>query len=186
MDGSLFERGKSLENKFFRERDNELVEKMRAEINRTEAREALAQASGISDAAVLDAMLDSQVTAESLTAISLVPLVVVAWADGVMEAKEIAAISQAAEKSGIATDSAAHGLLKSWLDEKPADDLQESWHEYVAALKTSLDAAAFGQLKSTVIGRAREVADAAGGILGFAKTSDVESAVIDDLEKAFD
>ncbi len=185
MDGSLFERGKTLENNFFRERDQQLVDKLRAELKQSEAREALAKASGISDDSVLDAMLASKVTAESLTGISLVPLVTVAWADGVMEAKEIAAITEAATQSGIAADSAAHGLLKSWLDEKPSADLLTSWKEYVSALKESLDEAAFGQLKSTVIGRARQVADAAGGILGFGKTSDVESSVIDDLEKAF-
>ena len=185
MDGSLFERGKRLEDKFFRDKDRALVEKLRAELSQSEARVSLSGTSGIKDEAVLDSMLENKVTAESLTSISLVPLVAVAWADGIMEAKEQEAIMQAATTAGIAADSAAHELLKSWLDEQPSEQLLQSWKEYVGALKDTLGETAINQLKTTVIGRARQVADAAGGILGFGKTSDKESAVIDELEKAF-
>lgn len=185
MDGSLFERGKRLEDKFFRDKDQALVEKLRAEISQSEARVALGDSSGIKDESVLDTMLENKVTAESLTSISLVPLVAVAWADGVMEAKEQEAILAAANQSGVATDSAAYELLKSWLDEQPSDQLLVSWKEYIGALKESLGETAINQLKASVIGRARQVADAAGGILGFGKTSDKETAVIDELEKAF-
>ena len=185
MDGSHLERGKRLEDKFFREKDKALVEKLRAELSQSEARVSLSDASGVKDEAVLELMLENNVTAESLTSISLVPLVAVAWADGVMEAKEQAAILEAATKAGIAADSAAHDLLESWLDEQPSEELLQSWKEYVGALRETLGETAINQLKTTVIGRARQVGDAAGGILGFGKTCDKEVAVIDDLEKAF-
>jgi len=185
MDGSHLERGKRLEDKFFREKDKALVEKLRAELSQSEARVSLSDASGIKDEEVLELMLKNKVTAESLTSISLVPLVAVAWADGIMETKEQAAILEAATTAGIGTDSAAHELLKSWLDERPSEELLQSWREYVGALRESLGETAINQLKASVIGRARQVGDAAGGILGFGKTSDKEAAVIADLEKAF-
>ena len=185
MDESLFERGKALEERFFKQKDKALLDQLRAEMQADEGRKALASVSGISDDAVLDALVANQVSAESLTSVSLIPLVVVAWADGVMEGKERDAILQAAGSAGIEQDSASYKLLQSWLDTQPPGDLLDSWKAYVAALKDGLEPAAFGQLKTSVVGRAKSVADAAGGILGIGTTSSKESQVIEDLEKAF-
>ena len=185
MSGSLFERGKALEERFFGEKDKELLAKLRQEISDKESREALSAACGISDGAVLDAMLKHEVSAETLTSLSLVPLVAVAWADGVMENNEREAIMKAATSVGIATDSASYEVLASWLDEQPGDELVNSWKEYIGSLKETLDDTAFNQVKANVMGRAKDVAQAAGGFLGIGKTSDQESAVIADLENSF-
>ena len=185
MDDSLLNRGKSLENKFFRDKDQQLLEKLKAEMAGKEAKDALAAASGITDQAVLDALTANNVTSESLTSVSLVPLVAVAWADGKIDDKEQEAILKAAEGAGISADSASHGLVSGWLKEKPGDDLLESWKAYVGGLKGSMPEEAFGQLKTTVLKRAKDVADAAGGFLGVGKTSDAETKVIEELEKAF-
>ena len=185
MDGSLFDRGKAMEERFFSEKDKQLLDQLKAELSAEEDRKALATVSGISDAAVLDALVSHQVTAESLASVSLIPLVAVAWADGVMEEKERDAILQAAEQTGIENNSASHKLLQSWMSDAPSEELLTSWKNYIGALKENLEPAAFGQLKNSVMGRARSVAEAAGGILGFGKTSDKESDVIEQLEAAF-
>ena len=186
MDGSLFERGKALEDRFFIEKDKQLLQQLKQETAAKEQREALSSASGIKDDTVLDALVANEVSAESLTSVSLIPLVAVAWADGVMESKERDAILKASEKAGIDSDSASMKLLESWLQSQPGDDLLQSWKAYVSSLKENIDAAAFGQLKTTVVGRAKEVADAAGGILGIGKTSSKEAGVIAELEQAFE
>ena len=178
MDDSLLNRGKTLENQFFREKDNQLLEKLKAEMEGKEAKEALAAASGISDPEVLDALVGNNVTAESLTSVSLVPLISVAWADGSIDDKEREAVMKAAEGAGITAGSASHGLVTSWLNEKPSGDLLGSWKSYVGGLKSSMPDAAFSQLKTSVLKRANDVADAAGGFLGVGKTSDAESKVI--------
>ena len=185
MEGSLFERGKALEDRFFSDRDKQLLEQLKQEISQSEGRDALSAASGISDKAVLDAMLESQITAETLTSISLVPLVAVAWADGVMEDKEKAAILKASAGAGISEGSGSYNLLESWLQSKPEGNLLDSWKDYIGALKSSIDETSFNQLRTTILGRAQEVASAAGGILGIGSTSAAETAVMKDLESAF-
>ncbi len=185
MSDSLFERGKALEDRFFGEKDKQLLDQLKQEIAAKEGMEALAVASGISDETVLRSLVDQNVTAESLTSISLVPLVAVAWADGVMEENERAAILKASEAAGIAEGSASFQLIASWMDSQPGAELLQGWKDYVASMKSSLDEAAFNQIKTTVMGRAREVAEAAGGFLGIGKTSDKESALLDELETCF-
>jgi len=185
MDGSLFERGKALEDRFFSERDKQLLDRLKAEIEAVEAKKSLASVCGIDDEAVLDALVAHHITAESMASVSLIPLIIVAWADGKVAADERDAVLQAAEQVGIENGSSAAQLLASWLNEKPTKDLFESWKAYIAAMTDKLEPAALAEIKECVVGRAKKVADAAGGILGFGKTSDSEARVIAELEEAF-
>ncbi|MEM9412434.1 MAG: hypothetical protein AAGA30_15070 [Planctomycetota bacterium] len=185
MGESLFDRGKALENQFFGDQDQMLLEKLREEIAAKQSQEALSAASGISDPAVLDNLIAHEVTAETLTSLSLIPLVAVAWADANMDTKEKEAILQAAEKAGIQKESASYELLQKWLEHRPSHDLLASWKDYISVLTSTLDPAAVSQLKQTVIGRAKEVAESAGGFLGLGSVSDVETKVLSDLESSF-
>ncbi|QEG23075.1 hypothetical protein [Mariniblastus fucicola] len=178
-------RGKALETKFFGERDQVLLQNLKAELADKEAREALHAVSGIDNDEVLDKLIDAGVTPESLAAISLIPLVSVAWCDDLMEATEKEAILQAATSAGIEKDSAASKLLGSWLAHRPKPDLLESWKGYVGVLKGSLDETSYSQLKSSVINRAENVAEAAGGFFGAGTVSDKEKKAIADLAAAF-
>lgn len=182
----LHKRGKVLEDMFFKRQDDALLEKMKADMEAKENRAALATAAGLEDESTLDALLAIGVSPESLTSVSLIPLVAVAWADGKMEAKEKKAILDAAAQSGIESGSASFALLEGWLNEQPGDELLSSWKDYIGEIKSGLDEAAFQQLRSAVIGRAQAVAESAGGFLGLGnKISDVEQSVIADLTSAF-
>ena len=186
MDGSLFERGRALEEHFFSEKDKQLLANLKQEMKQKELRDGLAACSGITDTNVLDELISNQVTAESMTSIALVPLVAVAWADGSVQENERQAILRAAKTTGIEEGSAAYQLMESWLAKEPADTLLQAWKDYVASLKAILDATSFDHLKTTVVQRAREVADSAGGFLGIGKTSDRERAVINEIERSFE
>lgn len=186
MSGSLSERGKALEDMFFTEKDRQLLEQLRKEMQDQENRKGLAAATGISNDALLDALVEQNLTAESMASVSLIPLVATAWADGKIDEAEREAVMEAASSNGIEKGSASHGLIDSWLKQRPSDELMETWKAYVATLKETLDAEAFSQLKSSILQRARDVSEAAGGILGFGKTSDSEAKVIAELESAFD
>ena len=175
-----------MEGNFFRERDAELLKKMKADLEAKDAREALTSVSGIKEANVLDALIENKISPESMTAVALIPLVAVAWADGKMEAAESEAILKAAAETGIEEGSASYDLLASWLKEQPSDDLLDSWKAYVGAMAASIEPAALSQLKSTIIGRANGVAESAGGFLGLGnKVSEVELKVMDQLSAAF-
>jgi len=187
MEDSLQGRGKAMEDLFFNQQDQKLLEKMRSELMASESREGLKSASGINDPAVLDALLESGITPESLTSVALIPLITVAWADGKMDSAEKAAILQAAEIAGIHPDTASYITMEGWLNEQPSNELLKTWKAYIAAIKPSLDAAAFKQLQSSIIGRAEAVAESAGGFLGLGnKIVDSERKVLDDLSSAFE
>jgi len=187
MEDSLHERGKAMEDLFFKQSDEKLLKNLRSEMAAKENRDAFQEACGISDPAVLDAIFEVGITAESLTSIALVPLVVVAWADKVMERGEKAAILQAAAAAGVQTGTASYATMESWLETRPKTELLEAWKAYIAALKPTLDAVAFTQLKHSIMGRAEKVATSTGGFLGLRKkVSDQEQKVLDELERAFD
>ena len=186
MDDSLNQRGRAMEDAFFAKSDQALLEKMRAELSVKDASEALQTASGISDASVLDALHENGITPESLTSVSLIPLVAVAWADKKMEDAEKEAILQAADVAGIKAGSPSYETVELWLTSQPSDELLDTWKSYIGSLKGSLDGAAFSQLKSSIIGRAEQIAKSAGGFLGLGdKVSAAERKVLDELATAF-
>jgi len=184
-DKVLKSRGRSLEESFFARRNEELLRKMRKRAAEEARRQALASATGIRDEAVLDRLLELKLHDESVCAAALVPLIEVAWADGSVQAEERAAILRAAEEAGIREGTVAHELLENWLEEKPSRQLHEAWKDYIAALVESLGPEPAGRLKQDLLGRARSVAEVAGGILGIGAISKAEKQVLAELEKAF-
>ena len=148
---------------------------------------ALKAASGIEDETVLQGLIENGITPESLTAVSLIPLVTVAWADREMADAEKTAILKAANDAGVTSESAAYSVVESWLQNRPDEDLLSAWKSYIDSVKSKLDPAATIQLKHSVVVRSTEIAKAAGGYLGLGnKISAAEQAVIDDLTAAFE
>lgn len=185
MEDSLRERGKSLEDAFFREMDRKLLQKLRSELQRKNSTEELQRATGISDPAVLSALSAQNINSDTLVCVALVPLVSVAWADGTVQDHERDAILRAAHDQGIDRDSVAHLLLEDWLKKKPGPDLLECWKNYIHGIRSTVEPAVFGQMKALVLGRANDVAKASGGFLGIGSVSDSEQKVLAQLEKAF-
>lgn len=185
-DEFLGDRKKALEESFFAKENERLLEKLRAEQARLEAKEALAQASQIQDDAVIERLVELGIGPDTWTALLLVPLVEVAWADGVLEERERKAVLEAAANTGITPGRASYDLLERWLDERPDGRLLEVWGEYVVGVASRLDEQGRHTLHDEILGNARRVAEAAGGILGFGnKVSEQERAVLNRLEDAF-
>ena len=114
----LGERGKALEDEFFRKEDARLTEKLRELKAKEATREELARISGIKNTAILDRLIQLGVHAETLVALSIVPLAEVAWADGAIDAKEEQAILDRAAKSGVTPGSVSCDLLRAGLVER--------------------------------------------------------------------
>ena len=159
---------------------------MKAEKESKVTRQGLAEVSGIDDAAVLAKLAELDIEAGTWAAISLIPLVEVAWADGKIDEKERDAVLSAAEANGILRGSAAFELLESWLSRRPDARLLEAWGEYIVGLCAKLGDGEKAAVKEKVVGRARAVAEAAGGFLGLgSKVSKEENAVLESLARAF-
>ncbi|MEN8180948.1 MAG: hypothetical protein ABFS46_00275 [Myxococcota bacterium] len=185
-DEFLGDRRKALEEEFFRKENERLRQRLHEQMETEEHRAAISRASGISDPAVLDRLVALGLDGETVTALSLVPLIDVAWADGRMEDAERTAVLSAARAQGVDDASPAGLLLESWLSTPPPPRLREAWTDYVGALSASLEPEQRASLRDEVVGRARAVAEAAGGFLGLgSKVSGREQEILERLEAAF-
>jgi hypothetical protein len=184
--GALDDRRKALEEEFFRKENEKLRQRLHAQMERADHREALASAIGIRHKGVLDHLVALGLDGETVAALGLVPLIEVAWADGRMDDAEHKAVLAAARSRGIDDASPAGLLLDSWLSTPPPPRLLEVWTEYVRALAENLAEDERATLRADVIGRAREIAEATGGFLGMgSKTSTAEREMLERLESAF-
>lgn len=185
-DDALNDRRKELEETFFRQQNQKLLDKLKAEKQKALDKQGISQVSGITQDAVLERLVALNLNAETLAAFTLFPLVSVAWADGAIDAREKKAVLDAAEQSGLKPGTSAHGLLEGWLTQPPPPAVGEAWTAYVKALCQKLSAPDRALLKGELLGRARTVAEAAGGFLGMgSKVSKPEADALKALEAAF-
>lgn len=185
-DSPFVDRRKALEEEFFHKQDQKLVQALRTKQEKQALRDALTQTgSKVSDAFV-DTLFEHGVTPQAVAAVTLVPLVIVAWADGSIDKKEKEAILRAATSMGVPSDGPGYALLQAWLEQKPPAKLLHAWETYVAALAADLTPAQRDGMRADIVERAREVAKAAGGFLGLGtKISASEEDALKRLEEAF-
>lgn len=186
MSVDLDDRRKALEEKFFKDLEAKQIEELRARKAKQATKEELRKASGMTDEQVLDRLIELGISAETVSAMSLVPLIQVAWADGEVQQNEHDAIINFAHAKGIEKDSPAHVLLSKWLQKRPGNDLLDAWVSYIHALDEHLNAEQRKILKRQVIDKARTIAESAGGFLGFKKISREEEDMLAKLASAFD
>ena len=182
----LHEREHALEEAFFAQQDQALLRRLRDAQAKTSKKQALSDASGIADDAVLEKLVAFGVEGSTVAALSLVPLVLVAWADGQVDVRERDAVLAAAAEVGVEEHGAGRQLLDRWLATRPPPQLMTAWVEYIRAISPRLNETAKKQLKSDLLDRAHKVAGVAGGLLGIgSRTSSVEKEMLARLEKAF-
>lgn len=175
-------RGQGLENEFFHRVDQSLLDRLRKKAATESGRKRLAAATGISDGIVLDELLDVGITPESLVALTLVPLVRVAWADRTVDEREREAVLKAARQAGLSDTSASYSLLSTWLQREPSQKLYTTWKHYAEALVESLPQKRLHRMRDDILQRTRLVAEATGGFLGIRSISDAELEVLADVE----
>ncbi len=171
---------------FFFEQDQQLLKAFHERLEKMDRRAQLAQVSGIHDEAVLDRLIELDIGPETLAAMAVVPLVLVAWADGKVQAEEREAIIAAAQAAGIQPQDGRYPLLEFWLNKRPGAEMLEAWRHYIQGLCQQFDKPQVEELKRDLLRLAEDVARTAGGFLGLGnKISAGERAVLDKLEQAF-
>lgn len=180
----LADRERSLETAFFRRVDAELLDNLRTRMARDQDLDRLAAETGIHDQEVLQELLDLGFSPENLLALWLVPLTQVAWADGTVAKAERKAVLAALRKHGYSERSPAWHLLESWLDHEPCPDVLTAWKDYAHATAETAGRKRMILLRNELLNRAREVAEAAGGVLGVGTVSKAEEAVLTQIDEA--
>lgn len=185
MAKTLDDRRVALEEEFFHRENEKNLARLRAEMELKESKDALKETSGMTDDAVIDRLVALGLRASTVTALTLVPLIAVAWADGELQDNEREAILKAASDKGMGPGAPGHDLLVGWLAAQPGDSLFEAWDDYLKALKAQLDDAQLQTLKDQLVGNAKAIAESAGGFLGFNKVSSQEQEVLSRIERSF-
>ena len=182
---SLSDRRQALEDRFFKDQEAKKISRMREVLTSKKKIEELREVSGIDNDNVLAALVKLNVGASDLHALSLVPLVTVAWADGSVTETERAAVLKAAHQQGVIEGSNGHELLEAWLTSKPGSDLFASWTAYAKSLAAELSEDDATKLQESILGLAHDVASAAGGILGLGSVSSAEKETLQAIADAF-
>lgn len=180
---------KPLEDAFFAKEDLKLIENLRLMRKMKETKETLSEISGIRNDLILQKLVELNVRPETLASLCLVPLVEVAWADGIVDDNEKQALLAAADKAGRKQGNIDYELIKQWISHKPSPKLLTAWLHYTQGLCEQLSSEEKQALKSELLDHSRAIAEASGGILGLGignRISKEESEMLKKLESAFD
>jgi hypothetical protein len=182
---TLEERGRALENQFYEKENQQKLAAMKEKLDAQGTKDELRKASGMTDDAVLEKLVHLGLRANTIAALSLVPLIQVAWADGKIQDNERTAILQGAHGKGLEKGTPGYELLQTWLQHKPSAELIDAWEAYIKALASQLNDEQNRLLKNQIVGFAKMVAAAAGGFLGVGRVSKDEEKVLARIEAAF-
>ena len=175
-----------MEDLFFIKEDQHLIAQLRKLEKLKETKEALAQASGIRDEALLQKFVDLDVRPETVASLSLIPLIEVAWADGHVDEDERKALLTAVDQFGIKAGDLDYELVKGWTLRRPDPQLLEAWEHYIGHLCERLMPLERKALKKELMEQTAAIAEASGGILGLGnKVSPAERKMLDRLAASF-
>jgi hypothetical protein len=181
------ERGRTLEEDYFRRKEKEVIEKMRRKAEADAERKRLGEQAGVADEDVLSDLQELGYTPETVMLLHLVPLIQTAWAEGGVTQKERDLVVKAARTRGIAAGSAADEQLNRWLAQRPSDDLFEKTLRAIRTILQAQSPEARTASERDLLALATAIASASGGIVGFKAVSDEERQILahihEELEK---
>jgi uncharacterized tellurite resistance protein B-like protein len=182
----LGERGRSLEADYFRRRDQELLERARAQEAAAERRRLLSAAlgveKGVEDDALLTKILGFGIDAGTAPLLEVVPAIQVAWSDGSLPTGERAEIERILARPELA-EAARLGsaMVAGWLSRQPGADLYRAATDALRLRIAHLDPDTRKTLIERIIKDGHAVAAASGGVFGIGAHSNAESEIIRQL-----
>ncbi|MFT5525514.1 MAG: hypothetical protein ACI9G1_001818 [Pirellulaceae bacterium] len=186
MTDQFDQHAESLNDAFFSLDDDVLADELESAIAAGKLTQQRIQKFGITDERVIEQIEALALGEHTFAALSLVPLVAVAWADGQIQASEREALLQLAEDKGMKEWSIAFAAFRRWLQSPPPAELVATWKQAIKSLTAKLDGEQKEYMKSEFLCRAEQIAAAAGGVLRIGSVSEQEQAVLSDLAATFD
>ena len=182
------EREHLLEEDYFRRKEKELIDKMRVRAAAEEQRRRMGQQTGVADEEVLRDLQDLGYTPETVMLLYLVPIIQTAWAEGGVTTKERDLIVKAARSRGITAGTPCDQQLKTWLMNRPSDELFERSLRAIRTILAAQPADARTAAEHDLMSLATAIANASGGIVGFLAVSAEERQILthisDELKKS--
>ena len=163
---SLAERGRALEEDYFRKKDRELIEKLRRASEEARVRSDLSKSSGITDQAMLTDLLELGLDADTVSLLPLVPVVELAWAEGGITPAERQLVLSLARSRGIAEGSPADLRLKGWMDSQPSPEQLKKATRVMSAVLGSDTPVAKDLTADQLVKYCEQIASASGGLFG--------------------
>jgi hypothetical protein len=175
---SIRERGRSLEEDYFRKKDQELIEKMRRAAAADAARRDLSAKTGIQDPELLQEVEALGFTPDTVGLLPIMPVLQVAWAEGGVTEAERTLVVQLARSHGIAEGSAADRQLSDWLTRRPGADVFARATRLVSAMLASQGQEPGSLTADDLVKYCESIAAASGGVFGMKKISADERALL--------
>jgi len=150
---------------------------------RDRLRSDLAAELELEEGGLLDALLELGITPDTAPAFEALPLVEVAWADGAVEDEERWRVLAGSTAFGLELGRPAHAQLELWLERRPSQELFDAWHAFAIRGLSHRRAAPRAR---RVLEECREVAAAAGGLLGNGGISRSERATVSRIRDALE
>lgn len=170
------ERGRTLEEEYFRKKDRELIEKMKQAAAAEQARRDMGTRTGLTDPDMLRELEELGFTPETVALLPLVPVVQMAWAEGGITPAERKMLTDLAHARGMAAGSAAEQLLLDWMNRRPDESV---FTRATRLIRAMLSAGGQGDLTAEdLVKYCESIASASGGILGIGKISAEERSLL--------
>ena len=172
----IAERGRSLEDDYFRKKDRELIEKIQKAAAAEQARTDLGRAAGLNDPAVIQELLDLGFTPDTVSLLPLMPILQMAWAEGGVTPAERDLIVRFARGRGIDAGSAADHQLTSWMARRPDEAV---FARAGRLIRATLDSGgAIGLNPDDLVAYCESIASASGGVFGIGRISAEERKLL--------
>jgi len=162
---------------YFREKEAELVERMREHSEAKALDSEPDESDGDADEAILQSLDELGYNRDTVTLLHLVPLIHVAWIDGGVSQRERDLIFEIAATRGVEDGTTAWRRLADWLEERPSEDF---FTDSLRVIGVLVHAGAEGPTARDLVECSTRVAEASGGILGFgSKVTAAERGLIE-------
>lgn len=175
---ALRERGRSLEEEYFRKKDRELVERMRQAAAVEQEREELAKRSGLTDPVLLQELTYLGFGPATLALLPLMPVLRMAWAEGGITAPERDLIVRLARTRGISEGSEGDRQLSEWLVHRPEEGTFTRAARLIRAMLDAGSAEISDLTADDLVEYCERIAAASGGIFGIGRVSAEEKSLL--------
>ena len=160
------ERGRALEEEYFRKKDRELIEKLRRTAAADQSRDELSKQTGVTDPGLLQDLQELGLTADTVALLPLVPAVELAWAEEGITPAERQMVVSLARSRGITEGSAPDRLLHTWMASRPTPEQFAKARRLISALLDSGAPVVKDLTAEQLVKYCEQIASASGGLFG--------------------